>query len=375
MAQEWTNIVNSTIHKYLREYEKNVLRNRKLTALMESKGRIEMNFAGDLVDWKVQWKQTPMQGFAAGDTLTFPVRDYLKTAQLEPRGYALTSNQLELHRLKNKSTEAIVNIYAEETDIMLESAEEQFGEELYVDGNASGNEKKIHGMESFLGNNGVSTKNPIAVSSDTYASLSTILANYGGAWTSTGTDTSADWPAGTGDAHYDFWTPLLVDYTSAVATGSATGRTGWQAGTKTWPNTCREALRYGILHGRKNKTKDGMLDLILLHPELFRLFEDKVEANERVNVKRGDGTGLYNLGFGDVINYDGVDVSSEYGITQDRGYGFTTSKMKLCSWQGTLWEPRGPDYDIATHSYRFLLTFYGNLRCNPRNAVKWDSFT
>lgn len=372
---EWTVIVNSTIHKYIKGKEQLILRNRKLTALMESKGRIEMNYSGDMVDWKVQHKLTPMRGFSAGDTLTFPVNDYLKTAQLEPRGYALTGGQLEFHRLKNKGVEAIVNIFSDETDIMLESAEEQFGEELYVDGNASGNEKRMHGIESFMGTSGAGAKSPIGLPSDTYATIVTTLGNYGGTWSVTGTNTNVDWPAGTGDTHYDFWTPLVVDYTSANVSSAATGITGWQSTTATWASRCREAIRYGILHGRKNKSKDGMLDLILLHPEMYRLFEEKVEASERLNIKRGEGSALYTLGFGDVINYDGVDISSEYGITQNRGYGFTTAKMKLCSWQSSLWEPRGPDYDIASHSYRFLLTCFGNLKFTPRYFVKWLNVT
>ena len=364
MPADWTRLVNTTIHKYLKKVEVNVLRNRKLLALMESKGRIEFNGSGDLVDWKVQYKQTPFQGFAGGDTLTFPQRDYWKTAQLAWRGYASTDMQYEEEQLKNRSAEAIVKIYSELTDMMLRSITEQFGDEFYVDGNASGNEKRIHGLESFFGVSGAATNGYIATPSDTYAGLSTALGNYGGTWSTSGGND--EWPSGTGDSHYDFWSPLIVDYTD----------TAWSASTKTWPNTCREALRYGIVKGKKNKSLDGMLDLILLNDELFRQFEDKVDANERIVIKRGDKKGgLYSLGFEDVINFDGVDVTYEYGVPSTVGYGLATPQMTLRCLYPQLFKPRGPDFDIATYSYRFAIAFFGNLTCNPRHFVKFDNVT
>ena len=51
----------------------------------------------------------------------------------------------------NKSTEAIVNIYSNIAKDLLGDIEESFCDELYVDGYASGNEKKIHGIESAFG--------------------------------------------------------------------------------------------------------------------------------------------------------------------------------------------------------------------------------
>ena len=53
MAVEWSRIVNTTIHEFIREVEPNILRNRKLLAMMKARGRITFNHAGDLMDWKV----------------------------------------------------------------------------------------------------------------------------------------------------------------------------------------------------------------------------------------------------------------------------------------------------------------------------------
>lgn len=362
---EWSRVVNTTIHEYVREVEAAILRNRKLLALMKSRGRITFGHAGDLMDWKVKYKRAPMQGFADQDTLTFSRRDRWKTAQLDWRGYAATDSMTKLEKLKNKGTEAIIKVYSEITQNLLEDMEDQFGDELYIDGNASGNSKRIHGIESFCSVSGAATNGYIGLPNDTYAGLVTTLGNYGGNWSQTGGAT--DWPTGTGDPHYDFWSPLIVDYTD----------TAWAASTKTWPNTCREALRYAIIKSRKNKSKRGMLDLILLNDELFRQFAEKVESNERLVIKKGEGgSGLVSLGFGDTINFEGVDVNYEYGVPTGIGYGWCMDAIELCSLQDQLFVPVGPDEDIATQSHRFSIDFFGNLKFKQlRNFAKFKAVT
>jgi len=360
---EWSRIVNTTIHKYIRQVEINVLRNRKLLALLQKKGRVTMNCSGDLIDWKVRWKRAPLQGFADMDTLTFTRKDRWKTAQLDWRGYAIPDAITKRERLINSGVEAIVKVYSEIASNLMEDIEDQFGDEMYIDGNATGNSKKIHGLESFLGDTNVeAAAGFIYPPSDTYAGLVTTLGNYGGNWSTTGGN--VNWPSGTGDAHYDFWSPLIVKYTS----------NSWQATTKTWPNTCREALRYAIIKGRRNKSKKGMLDLTILENELFRQFEDKIEQNERTVVYRGDDLGLWSLGFKDTINFEGCEVTYEYGVPSGIGYGLCTDAMELCSLQESLFVPEGPDFDPATQTWRFSIDFYGNLKVSsPRFFFKLRS--
>jgi hypothetical protein len=127
----------------------NILRNRKLLAMMQERGRITINHSGDLMDWKVRYKRAPMQGYADSDTLTFSRRDRWKTAQLDWRGYAATDSMTKLERLKNKDTEAIVKVYSEIATNLMDDMDDQFGDELYIDGNAAGNTKRIHGIESL----------------------------------------------------------------------------------------------------------------------------------------------------------------------------------------------------------------------------------
>jgi hypothetical protein len=361
---EWSRIVNTTIHDYLRGEEPNIMRNRKLLAMLQARGRVTFNHAGDLVDWKVKYKRAPIQGYSDSDTLTFARRDRWKTAQIPWRGYAATDSMTKLEKLKNKDVEAIVKVYSDIAPQLIDDINDQFGDELYIDGNAAGNTTRIHGIESFLGNSGAATNGFIGNPNSTYGGLSCVLGNYGGSWSTV--SSNVNWPSGTGDAHYDFWSPLIVDYTN----------TSWAAATKTWPNTCREALRFGILKGKKNKSAKGQLDLALFNDELYRQFLEKLDTNERLVVQRGVGgsnkVGLYALGFSDVVNFDGTDVSYEYGIPTGVGYGWAMDFVELMSLQGQLFVPEGPDFDIASQSYRFSIDFFGNLKFSSvRYFTKW----
>lgn len=360
MPAEWSRIVNTTIHEYIREEEVNILRNRKLLALLKSRGRITFNHSGDLMDWKVKYKRAPMQGYADSDTLTFSRHDRWKTAQLPWRGYAATDSMTKLEQLKNKGTEAIIKVYSQIARNLLDDIEDQFGDELYKDGNAVDNPKGIHGIESFMGTSGAApaTGSVIGLPSDNYAGLATDLGFYGGNWTKTGGNTT--WPTGTGDAHYDFWSPLIVDY----------GDADWAAGGTTWADTCKEALRFAIIKSKKNKSKKGQLDVIILNDELYRQWLDVLDPKERIIVRRGDEVGLVALGFTDVTNWDGVDITFEYGVPSGVGYGFAVDQMELCSLQAQLFSPTGPDEDIATQSFRFSIDFYGNMKHNPRYFCK-----
>jgi len=355
---EWARIVNTTIRKYIRKEEVNTLRNRKLTALLKSKGRITYNHSGESLDWKVRYKQAPLMGFADADTLTFPRRTRRKTANLDWRGYALAESMTQKEKLMNRSTEAIIKLYSSIAEDMMEEATELFGDELYIDGNATGNSKRFHGIESFLGGTTSTGSDNVALNSDTYAGLSTTLGNYGGTWTGT-------WPSGTGDSEYDFWTPVLVNYLSSGIAGSG----------DTWATQGVEALRFGIIKCQRNKTKKGALDLILLEADLYSSLLDQLDAKERFVSRPGRNEGsLAKLGFTDTLNFDGVDVSWEYGIPATIGYGFNIDKMELCSLQSQLFVPEGPEYDMASASWRFALHCYGNIKYNPRHFLKLDDY-
>jgi hypothetical protein len=364
VAAEWARIANTTIHKYVRDVEDNIQRNRKLPAMLKSKGMITYNHSGDLINWRIKYKRAPMRVFRESDTLTFARINRWKQAELDWRGYAATDSVGKLEKLKNRGVEAIIKFYSEMAENLLEDITENFAEELWIDGNLAANAGKIHGLESIFSVSGGHANGFIGIPNDTYAGLSTALGNYGGSWSLNGAN--AEWPYGSGDPEYEFWSPLVVDYTD----------TAWDASTKTWPNTCLEALRFGIHGMMKNKSAKAMVDAILLERTLYRQFLNKLQTEEQVNVSRGENKdGLYALGFRDVVNFDGVDVTAEYSVPSTVGYGIAPRCMELMSMQDKLFVPMLPDFDIASQNERMGIDFYGNLRLNPKYLWKLDNVT
>src|SRR6185295_15034845 len=102
---DWARNIHTTISNYIKGEEVNVLRNRKFSGMMKAKGRITFNWSGLNMVWRIRYKRGPMQGYADGDTLTFPRRHRHQTAQLDWRGYAATDSMSKLDRLKNRGME------------------------------------------------------------------------------------------------------------------------------------------------------------------------------------------------------------------------------------------------------------------------------
>ncbi len=358
---EWVGLVNTTMHKFVRDYEKNVMRNRKILAKLQADGRVTFNWSGDLADWKIQYRQHVIQGIADADTLTFARQDLFKTAQLGYRGYALTDALTKKEKLMNSNREAIINRYSEVMKLMMESMEAGLNDEFYVDGNAAGNDKRYHGIESFMGSTGSAiTGTPVMNPSDSYAGLSTALGNEGGTWT-------GSWPKGSGSPEYDYFSPLILDVTSTLTAASG----GWTSATATWAARCLEILRFGLVHSMRNTSGKGQINFSMLNSEYYRLFLDALSAKERVVIQPNAKNTLRSLGFDDTVSFDGAEITYEFGIPNATGYGFNSNQMELRSLQKTLFDSQGPDFDMAAQAYRYAIDNYGNLCYNPRYFLKF----
>lgn len=371
---DWVGIAETTIREYIRDVENDVMRNRKILALLQSRGRVTFNHSGTEMEWKIRYKRAIPKGYADMDTQSFPRRNRHKTATLGYRGYSLAESISKLDKLKNRGIPAIVKILETKVTSMAEDMEEFMGDEFYIDGNATGNGKRIHGIESFLGAGSASTYQPIALPNDSYAGLNTNLGSYGGSWTdgagtgTTSTDSASKWPTGTGNTEFDFFSPLLVDYTSSQ----------WAATTKTWPNTCLEAMRFGIIKSMKNKSVRGRLDAISLNDELYRQFVENLSTKERITIVQGGnqkGNTLTGLGFSDVVNFEGCEVTFEYGMPVLTGYGWNIDQMEFRSMQDRLFVSEGPFENEVDKTVRFSIDFFGNLVFRPRYFAKFKNYS
>lgn len=361
MAAEWTRVANSTITNYIRKEEDNTLRNRKLTAMIKSKGRITYNWSGTNMEWPVKYRRYKPNTFAQGSTLAYSQKNRRKKASLDWRGYAITDSMTKAEFLKNRGKEAIINEFSNMATDLKGDMDESFAEEFYIDGSAAENSERIHGIETFMGADLVAGNGAGAPTNTNFAGLSCVLGAYGGSWTGGGL---LSWPNGRGDTQYDFWSPLVVDYGSTLFSA-----------TPKWKNNCVEAIAFAIIKTKKNKSQKGSLDLILVDEEMYRVYLAEQRSKQQINVDRGQASALVSLGFTDVINQDGTDITTEYGIPPQVGYGFSFDNMEMRSMQGQLFIPDGPTWDGPSQSWRLSLDFYGNVTWNPRYFCKLANLT
>jgi hypothetical protein len=366
-STDFARSIATTIVNHLREEEIASLRKYMVFAAIESRGNIRMNMAGRGFDWEVSYRLHQPQGNNGETPRSFSRQNLWKKAELEYRGYQATDMIYRKELLENRGTSALVNVAGKMASRLLTSIEQYLSQEVWNDGSASGNELRYHGLESFLGNNGTlhvtdgtqrsaNAADPFAFPSDTYAGLNTQLGYYGGSQL-TGT-----WPGGKADSEYDFYSPILVNYTS----------TFWGGSSATWAENCVKAIRAGLHYAKRNDTKEDAIDLVVLDRKLYIDFLNKQDSKERVIVSRENG--LRSFGF-NTVEIDGVEVGTEYAVPADTGYGLAIGNIELLNMESQMYNSEGPFYDEVTQSYRYCVSTLGNMKFkSPRSFIKFKNY-
>lgn len=360
---EWARLTATTIADYAKGYEDKLLAKRILLAAMKKKGNISYNRGGDTFTWQVPYRLAALT-VNDGETPITPARqDRFKRATLDYIGYTLADMMTKREKLKNKGTAALIDYYSEMSQMLMSDAGQRFSEELYVDSSATGNSGRLTGVESMMALNGTVTitsgaqrsanaADIVGYPNDTYAGLSTALGNYAGSWgtTTAQTGVSSTWPAGGGELSYDFYSPIVVNYTS----------TSFSPSTHDWANQCVEATRYLITHMNRYVQDRGSMKAILMDRDLYRQYLNKLDSKERINTS--SELGLRSLGFEDTFSQDGVDITWEYGMPASVAYAYNIDNMELRSMQDVIFETVGPKYNELQQAYYVIVDFYGQLK-------------
>lgn len=351
-----TRIINSTTANYLKKEENNIMRKRRMTAALREEGRVVYNASGDQLIWGIKYKRAPLNKLGDVVSIQFVRRNRRKSASLGWGGYEVDDSIGEMEKAINKGPQAIAKLVGKIVPDLKEDIENGFCLELYKDGYAPANQGGVYGLESIFGHSTVGANNKILINSDTYAGHST-APGVVGTW-------NGDWPDGDGKEEYAWWSPANI----------AAKGTGWTPSTKTWPNTITEALSYGTTHAEGNMSP---LDLVLHSKSSFETFKNKLNERDRIQTQRDAANSLLvKLGFGSVINWDGVDHSWEIGVdsadSNTLAYGLVWSAMELQSLNSQLFMPKEGS-DLETLTDRYVLMFFGQMRINPRYMVKWSN--
>jgi hypothetical protein len=375
-STDWARSAATTLADHIRDVEMDWMRNYQLGALLEANDRISFNHGGRGFDWPIQYRIHNIEGNTGETVRNFARRNLFKTAALPYRGYQATDAIFKKERLENRGEAAIVKMWEGFSDRLEKSIKQGIATEWYVDGNATGNEQSWHGFESFL--NATQTINSstgaartanaadyVTYPNDTYATQSTVLGSFGGDQTS-----GAVWPAGTADPEFDAWSPVGVNVTCSGFTGT------------TWAANCLDAMRYLIIHSQRNTSLNGQLTNIFLNRDAYRLAITKCQTEEQIRVTPGEPNAMRSLGFKNVFNFDGIDVSWETAVpvadpaATSRtmyGYGFNYNNIELRCMEDTIFKTE-TQYDIDTQADKFVVYTLSNIKFEDiRNVGKLTS--
>ncbi len=375
---EWARLAATTIADYMKGVEDKLGTRNKLYGLIKKAGNVKMNCTGDGFKWQVEYRENGLTVNNGEQQVTPARQDYVKQANLDYIGYVVSDMMTKREKLKNASGPSQLVDYYEEMGKRLErNALRRFTEEFYVDSSGTGNAGRLSGFETFFATNGTCTitqsttgnvasraanaADVVGYPSDTYAGLSTQLNNYGGSWTfpSTGTISSC-WPAGAGDLTTDFFSPTIVCYNS----------TAWNGSTNTWADNCLKSMRYGITHmQRYNQGDEQAVAKLFLDRDLYRQYLDKQDSKEHAYVT--SNYSLRAMGFEEVTQLDGVEVTWEWGIPSGFGYGINIQNIQLRSMQDRLWDVSPVEFQRFNNAYTVVADFHGQLKFHsPRKFMK-----
>jgi hypothetical protein len=369
-STDWARSIGTTITNYLREEELNTFRKFKVFAALEGSGNVIMNQGGLGLNWQVRYRNQPVSGNNGETPRVFARQNLWVDANLPYRGYQVTDSIYKREMLENRGQQALINVAGKMASRLQESMEQHLAKEVWIDGNLAGNELRFHGLDSFTSIDGTvsivdGTKrvanpdDPFGWPADVYAGINTGLGAVAGS------QLQGSWPNGVADPEYDFYSPIVVNYTSRYFKGK--DETG--ADSFTWKDQCVQAVREGIQQAKRNDTKASQIDMVILDRKLYIDYMNKLDSKERILANNNEG--LRSYGFKDVFQQDGVDISTEYAVPSGCGYGLSIANMELRCMEGSLMTAEGPFYNEDTQAYRYVVSVLANLKfVSPRNFFK-----
>ncbi|NBV87960.1 MAG: hypothetical protein EBR88_00325 [Betaproteobacteria bacterium] len=373
-STDWARSIGTTLVLHLKEEEMTTFRKFKVFAALQANGNVAVNQGGRGFDWQVRYRNIPVTGNTGETPRVFSRQNLWLRANLPYRGYTVTDQITKREMLENRGQAQLIDVAGKMAKRLQESMEQHLSKEVFIDGSAVGNELRWHGLESMFsvagsdGNNktvnvadgtirNANAADPFGAPNDEYAGLKCGLGAYAGSQLAVGS-----WPKVQVDPEYDFWSPLVCNYTSTFFGGA----------TATWKDQCLEAIRETVAHAKRNDSKENQIDMILLDRSLYVQFLNRLDSRERAIVSKT--TGLRSYGFSDVVEIDGIETASDYAVPPGVGYALSIGNMEMKVMTGQLLEAEGPYFNEELQAYRYAVSVLANIKMkSPRNFAKFQA--
>ena len=369
MAEHWSGIVSAAAPEFVKGSLDKTIRKRLWMSMLNARGLVRTGVDGSYESqYNMDYREVPIQSFGFGGQAEYEARDYLIRATKGWRGYLATDTMhIKEYTMLANSVHNLVNRYNRIIPKLISGMRNKFGTEMYVDGSAAGNENRFEGLETLFASGGtVVAADLIAEPDDTYHNVATDL-HQEGTWTSDqGTKPNAalgyDWPEGSGDAEFDFNSPILAK----------TDSSSWGTGDSDWATQGIIIVRRVAQWLRQKGGMEGDTLLLMLAGAMMTEFKTLHDSKLRVAVPHREAS---DLGFPDVLNFEGVGIQSEWGVPVSTGYMVAIDNMKLDFITPEMIVTMGPDaMDKDAMAWKFNAYSFGNFTFSAKHVAKLYPF-
>lgn len=367
MPDEWVGLVNTTAPKYLKGASDETMRGRLMLAMLKKRSRFEYNQSGTEMRWDIEYSQPDVQAWGGSGAMSFENHNAHLQLQMPWRGYVAKDAMPKIDQLKNKGNEAIVNVFQTKMNRLTKAVKDNLGGEFFKDGSATGRENAIHGVETFTAAGTTVVADIMGKPDDSYGGYDTDLGVNGGSWsadlaTSPNASVAKDWPLGRGDSEFDCLAPKLINWSS----------NNWGTSSVLWENNCWRAISFGIMVLRTTGGSDGKANYCPMDPNLFQGFKNFLETKQRELMPHKEAT---DLGFGEVLNMDGVAINPEFDCPANTFYLFNMSQITVSLLTPELLWMEGPDKDPRSGwGHLFGVGMFGNIKWRPKHVAKGKNY-
>jgi hypothetical protein len=328
----------AAIPKYEKKASNDVIEHSILLSELERRKRILYNQSGTSFEKRLRVEQATLYAMADMEALQFARTNPYAETTLPWREYRMQNTISDKEKEMVKGNEALIQIWANRVRDLREDFRDKLNVELFVDGNATGNTKKLHGLESIFGASACTSANSYTSSSETYAGLT--LAAAHGTWSSTTP-----------------YSPHLVNENA----------TAWG----TWGSSPLDIARRLISACTIRNSKSARPDMLLTTETRYLQFLDALQAEERIMAHSPTPEKTYS-GF-KAIEFDGIQVLWDYDCTASCTYCLNLDQMEFRVLKPQLLAMRSA-YDITRNAHLTELYLYGNLWIHPRYQGKSKNY-
>jgi hypothetical protein len=385
MAAPWVGILQQSIPEWTGNVLDTTIYKRLWLAMLQNRGRVRTGVNGSYEkDRSVDWKEAPVTSFGYGQGIDYAPQNYLKKTSLDWKSL-IASDTMHIIEYMEMGGDAgspttIVNRYRRIIPKLMSGIKNKIGLQIYADANATGKELDFDGLEtacSTVEAAGSITSSTCAATDIVAAHSTTAL--YQGLPTYTAQAGSwsghlgavahtagyypnhvihTDWPEGHGDPEYAYRSPILANWSS----------TKWGTDKATWEGNAQRCLsRVGMwIRNTAGGQGNGSSLMCMLSTDMMAGFKNSLRASNLILTPHKESE---TLGFGDVLNYEGLGTYCEYGCPPQTGYVLDMDDIELMFVSKDLVETRGP-FEESDGSYKWYAISLGNFSFDPRRIAK-----